>query len=86
MDDQAVWRRGAPVRFPSARWELTFSRALRRASQKNLTYTRDLNEALSMVESDEMQCAFILNPTRVEEIGGEPHIIYAFDRRKAPIF
>ena len=23
---------------------------------------------------------------RVEEIGGEPHIIYAFDRRKAPIF
>ena len=39
------------------------------ASQKNLTYTRDLNEALSMVESDEMQCAFILNPTRVEEIG-----------------
>ena len=50
MDDQAVWRRGAPVRFPSARWELTFSRALRR------------------------------------EIGGEPHIIYAFDRRKAPIF
>lgn len=30
MDDQAVWRRGAPVRFPSARWELTFSRALRR--------------------------------------------------------
>ena len=98
MDDQAVWRRGAPVRFPSARWELTFSRALRRengalgidrenmASQKNLTYTRDLNEALSTVESDEMQCAFILNPTRVEEIGGEPHIIYAFDRRKAPIF
>ena len=30
MNDQAVWRRGAPVRFPSARWELTFSRALRR--------------------------------------------------------
>jgi len=23
---------------------------------------------------------------RVEEIGGELHIIYAFDRRKAPIF
>lgn len=39
------------------------------ASQKNLTYTRDLSEALSTVESDEMQCAFILNPTRVEEIG-----------------
>ena len=39
------------------------------ASQKNLTYTRDLNEALSTVESDEMQCAFVLNPTRVEEIG-----------------
>ena len=34
-----------------------------------MTYTRDLNEALSTVENDEMQCAFILNPTRVEEIG-----------------
>ena len=42
MEEQAVWRRSAPVRFPSARWELTF--------------------------------------------GGELHIIYAFDRRKAPIF
>ena len=28
-----------------------------------------MNEALSTVESDKMQCAFILNPTRVEEIG-----------------
>ena len=39
------------------------------ANQKNLTYTRDLNEAILSVESGEMQCAFILNPTRVEEIG-----------------
>ena len=65
MDDQAVWRRGAPVRFPSARWELTFSRALRRENGGRL----------------ELFCF-----ARVEEIGGELHIIYAFDRRKAPIF
>lgn len=39
------------------------------ANQKNLTYTRDLHEAITTVESGEMQCAFILNPTRVEEIG-----------------
>lgn len=39
------------------------------ANQKNLTYTRSLNEALRSVETGESQCAFILNPTRVEEIG-----------------
>ena len=65
MEEQAVWRRGAPVRFPSARWELTFSRALRRENGGR----------------PELFCF-----ARVEEIGGEPHIIYAFDRRKAPIF
>ena len=40
MDDQAVWRRGAPVRFPSARWELTFSRALRREKESNSLWQR----------------------------------------------
>ena len=70
MDDQAVWRRGAPVRFPSARWELTFSRALRRENGGRLE-----------LALPELFCF-----ARVEEIGGEPHIIYAFDRRKAPIF
>ena len=39
------------------------------ANQKNLTYTRSLEEALVSVENGESQCAFILNPTRVEEIG-----------------
>lgn len=39
------------------------------ANQKNLTYTRSLEEALESVASGESQCAFILNPTRVEEIG-----------------
>lgn len=39
------------------------------ASQKNLTYTRSLDDALSSVEGGTAQCAFILNPTRVEEIG-----------------
>ena len=72
MDDQAVWRRGAPVRFPSARWELTFSRALRRENGGRLELALPLPELFCFA--------------RVEEIGGEPHIIYAFDRRKAPIF
>ena len=75
MDDQAVWRRGAPVRFPSARWELTFSRALRSVN----LYSPD---AIARPwPLPELFCF-----ARVEEIGGEPHIIYAFDRRKAPIF
>ena len=64
MDDQAVWRHGAPVRFPSARWELA------------LPYSPARPWPLP-----ELFCF-----ARVEEIGGEPHIIYAFDRRKAPIF
>lgn len=38
------------------------------AKQKNLSYTRSLEEALSSVESGEAQCAFLLNPTRVQEI------------------
>ena len=68
MDDQAVWRRGAPVRFPSARWELTFSRALRQSPARPWPLP-------------ELFCF-----ARLESIGGELHIIYAFDRRKAPIF
>ncbi len=39
------------------------------ANQKNLTYTRSLDEALESVKLGDSQCAFILNPTRVEEIG-----------------
>lgn len=39
------------------------------ANQKNLTYTRSLDEALESVAQEQSQCAFILNPTRVEEIG-----------------
>ncbi|WP_042433438.1 DUF1015 domain-containing protein [Faecalispora jeddahensis] len=38
------------------------------AQQINLTYTRSLPEALASVQSGESQCAFLLNPTRVEEI------------------
>lgn len=39
------------------------------ANQVNLTYTRSAEEAFSKVDSGEFQCSFILNPTRVEEIG-----------------
>jgi uncharacterized protein (DUF1015 family) len=38
------------------------------ANQRNLTYTRSLDEALDGVNRGEFQAAFILNPTRVSEI------------------
>ncbi len=38
------------------------------ANQTNLTYTRDLAEALDGVRDGLFQCSFILNPTRVSEI------------------
>ena len=37
------------------------------ANQKNLTYTRDLDEAITAAEG-EADCCFLLNPTRVSEI------------------
>lgn len=39
------------------------------ANQKNLTYTRSAEEAQAAVDMGESQCCFLLNPTRVEEIG-----------------
>ena len=39
------------------------------AAQKNLTYTRSAQEAADSVERGESDCCFLLNPTRVEEIG-----------------
>ena len=39
------------------------------ANQVNLTYTRSAGEAEASVASGESQCCFLLNPTRVEEIG-----------------
>ena len=38
------------------------------ANQKNLTYTRNADEAISAVDEGIANCAFILNPTRVSEI------------------
>lgn len=38
------------------------------ANQINLTYTRDYEEAIKAVASDNVNCSFILNPTRVSEI------------------
>lgn len=38
------------------------------AQQINLTYTRSFDEAIQSVRDGASQCAFILNPTRVEEI------------------
>lgn len=39
------------------------------AAQKNLAYTRSAEEAEEAVKAGESQCCFLLNPTRVEEIG-----------------
>ena len=38
------------------------------AAQKNLTYTRDLNEAITEVQSNKFQCSFIINATKIGEI------------------
>ena len=38
------------------------------ASQKNLTYTRDFDEAVNSVGLDDVNCSIIINPTRVDEI------------------
>lgn len=37
-------------------------------NQKNLVYTKQIDEAVNAVDNGEGNCAFILNPTRVEEI------------------
>ena len=39
------------------------------AAQKNLSYTRSAEEAEQSVREGKSQCCFLLNPTRVEEIG-----------------
>lgn len=39
------------------------------ANQVNLTYTRSMDEAVEAVEAGAADCCFLLNPTRVEEIG-----------------
>lgn len=38
------------------------------ANQVNLTYSRDITEAVAAVDAGKANCAFILNPTRVSEI------------------
>ena len=38
------------------------------ANQKNLIYTRDAAEAVAAVDNGSANCAFMLNPTRVEQI------------------
>lgn len=38
------------------------------AKQKNLIYTRDIEEAITAVDNKAADCAFLINPTGVEEI------------------
>lgn len=37
-------------------------------NQENIVYTKDAEEALKRVDNKEMQCAFLINPTKVSEI------------------
>ena len=38
------------------------------ANQKNLVYTRDYNEAIEKVKTQEFQCSFIINATKINQI------------------
>ncbi|MCL2837988.1 MAG: DUF1015 domain-containing protein [Oscillospiraceae bacterium] len=38
------------------------------AAQKNLTYTRSLDEAITEVQAKKFQCSFIINSTKISEI------------------
>jgi len=38
------------------------------AAQSNIRYTRSLEEAISAVDAGEVQCAFLLNATRIEQM------------------
>lgn len=38
------------------------------ALQKNLTYTRSIDEAIESVKSGKSQCAFVLNATKIEQL------------------
>ena len=38
------------------------------ANQKNLTYTRDFNEAIASVKDGTFQCSFMLSATKIREI------------------
>ena len=38
------------------------------ANGTNISYTRDIGEAVAAVDNGEANCCFLLNPTRVEEI------------------
>ena len=42
--------------------------AAERREQKNVEYTKDAREALTRVDQGDHQLAFILNPTRIDEI------------------
>lgn len=80
LRDPAVMERFLPTLSPAARQldvnvlhTLILERLLgidkeNMAGQKNLTYTRSLQEALDGVDSGLYQCCFLLNPTRVSEI------------------
>lgn len=81
MDGGGIWRSGGEaLHFPSARWELTFSRALRRETDARTELALPYSPARPW-PLPELFCF-----ARLERIGAQRYIIYAFDRAKAPTF
>lgn len=81
MEGYGVWRSdGAPVRFPSARWELMLARALRRETAERTEF------ALPYAPARPWPLTELFCFARLERIGEMCYIIYAFDRKGAPIF
>lgn len=79
-DGRGVWQRGTAARFSMGRWELAFSHALRREAHGRAEYALPYSPAQPW-PLPELFCF-----ARVQTIGGQEYIIYAFDEKKAPIF
>ena len=79
-DGRGVWQKGAAARFSTGRWELAFSRALRREERGRTEYALPYSPAQPW-PLPELFCF-----ARMQSIGERHYIIYAFDEKKTPIF
>ena len=80
MGGSGTWRRGGAARFPSGRWELALSRALRRETHGRVEFALPYSPARPW-PLPELFCF-----ARLVEMGGEAYVVYAFDEQKNPIF
>ena len=74
------WRRCSAPRFPNGRWELAFSRALRRERNGGQEYALPYS-AVQPWPLPELFCF-----ARPAQIGGKSYLVYAFDEKNRPIF